>query len=86
MIRRNKAQWLDLIGEQASSGLSAAEFCRRNDLNPKYFSLRRRELSQTAPAFVELAPQAVASNNVTVRVTEITISLSDLELALAALR
>ncbi len=51
MIRRSKTEWLNLIDEHASSGLSAAEFCRRNKLNPKYFRLRRRELAQTPSAF-----------------------------------
>ncbi len=46
MIRQNKAQWLDLVNEQASSGLSAVEFCRRNGLNPKYFSLRHRRFAK----------------------------------------
>ena len=85
MIRRSKTEWLNLIDEHAASGLSAAEFCRRNDLNPKYFSFRRRELSQTAPAFIELTPKAAPQNKVVVRVTEITVSLADLELTLSAL-
>ena len=86
MIRRSKTEWLNLIDEHASSGLSATEFCRRNKLNPKYFSLRRRELAQTTSAFVELAPQAVTSANVTVRVTEVTVPMADLESVMAALR
>jgi hypothetical protein len=45
MTRRTKAQWRALIEAQASSGLTAAAFCREHGLNPKYFSLRRRDLS-----------------------------------------
>jgi len=86
MIKRSRAEWQSLIDEQVASGLNAAEFCGRNQLNPKYFSLRRRELSQRASAFIELAPQAVAASNVTVRVFEITAPLADLESVIATLR
>jgi len=85
MTRRSKAEWLELIEEHQNSGLSAAEFCRLNQLNPKYFSLRRRQLSKTKPAFIEVAPCEHVSADVRVRVIEMTVPLSDLKLALASL-
>lgn len=49
MARRSQAQWRELIREQAASGLNASAFCRARGVNPKYFSLRRRQLSSDAP-------------------------------------
>jgi len=46
MTRRTKAQWRALIEAHASSGLTATAFCRDHGVNPKYFSLRRRELGE----------------------------------------
>ena len=44
MKRRTQAEWRALFDAQASSGLTAAAFCRSRGLCPKYFSLRRRQL------------------------------------------
>ena len=41
MPKRSKAEWLSLIEQHDSSGLSAAEFCRRYSIDAKYFSLRK---------------------------------------------
>jgi len=48
MTRRTQAQWRELFREQDTSGLSAAAFCRARGVCPKYFSLRRRQLSSGA--------------------------------------
>lgn len=48
MTRRSQAQWRELFREQDASGLSAAAFCREQQVCPKYFSLRRRQLSSGA--------------------------------------
>jgi hypothetical protein len=48
MTRRSQAQWRELIREQAASGLDAAAFCQARGVCPKYFSLRRRQLSSGA--------------------------------------
>ena len=56
MTRRTKAQWQALIEQQQSSGLMAAEFCRQQNLNPKYFSLRKKQLCQSSNGFVKIAP------------------------------
>ena len=85
MTRRSKAEWLGLIEAHQHSGLSAAEFCRRNQLDPKYFSLRRRELSKSKPAFIEVAPRAEMSADIRVRVIELTVPLTDLGSVLALL-
>ncbi|WP_428474287.1 IS66 family insertion sequence element accessory protein TnpA, partial [Photobacterium indicum] len=39
--KRTPEQWLALFEEHQSSGLSAAEFCRRNDIHPKTFSAHK---------------------------------------------
>lgn len=44
MTRRSQAEWQALFAAQASSGLNAATFCRSQGVDPKYFSLRRRQL------------------------------------------
>ena len=64
MSRKTKADWARLIEAQLGSGLSAAEFCRRKRLDPRYFSLRKRRYRQSVvePApFVEarVVPMAV---------------------------
>ncbi len=41
MTRRTKAQWQALIQKQQSSGLIAVEFCHREGVDAKYFSLRK---------------------------------------------
>ena len=43
--RRSQAQWRALFREQAASGLNASAFCRARGVSPKYFSLRRQQLS-----------------------------------------
>ena len=48
MIRRSPTQWHELFREQEASGLNAAAFCRARGVCPKYFSLRRRQLSSGA--------------------------------------
>jgi len=48
MKKRNRDQWLALFAQHDISGVSAAEFCKQNDLCPKYFSLRRKQLVKAA--------------------------------------
>jgi len=45
MKRRTTEQWQALFAEHERSGQSAAAFCRERGLCPKYFSLRRKQLS-----------------------------------------
>ena len=48
MIKRSTEQWQALFAAHDQSDLSAAEFCRQHKLCPKYFSLRRKQLSSQA--------------------------------------
>ena len=53
MKRRTQAQWRALFQQQQSSGLNAAAFCRAQGVCPKYFSLRRRQLFDSAASGAE---------------------------------
>ncbi len=85
MSRRSKADWLALISEQESSGLTAAEYCRQQDINEKYFSVRKRQLSRTGNQFVKVTPVvaqvskqiagAMESHGVKLRVIEVELPL-----------
>jgi hypothetical protein len=58
MKKRTVEQWQALFAEQLASGLSARQFCAQQNLCPKYFSLRQRQLSVLAPTtFVQLRKQ-----------------------------
>ena len=46
MARRTRAQWCALIEAHGVSGQTAVAFCREQGINAKYFSLRRRQLSE----------------------------------------
>lgn len=48
MIKRTTEQWQALFIAHDKTDLSAAEFCRQHNLCPKYFSLRRKQLSGQA--------------------------------------
>jgi hypothetical protein len=59
MKKRTSEEWQALFAEQLASGLSARQFCLQRDVCPRYFSLRRRQLSAPVPAaFVPLHRQA----------------------------
>jgi hypothetical protein len=45
-MRRSKQQWLDIINDQQQSGLTAAEYCRNNNIEQKYFSTRKGQLKE----------------------------------------
>lgn len=76
MTRRSPTQWRALFREQEASGLNASSFCRSRSLCPKYFSLRRRQLSAglesdalpaTGSAFVPVAVRRSADATVEIR-------------------
>lgn len=56
MKRRSKEDWQELILRQTESGLSAQQFCRDNDVCPKYFSIRKKQLGLRQSAFVPVLP------------------------------
>ena len=47
MNKRTPDQWQALFTAYQASGLSQAQFCKRERLCPKYFSLRRRQLNES---------------------------------------
>ena len=51
-VRRSKEDWRELILRQAESGLSAQQFCRNNNVCPKYFSIRKKQLGLRSSAFL----------------------------------
>ena len=63
MIRRTSEQWLALIDQQKTSGLTQTEFAKQQGIDPSYFSLRKRQLlawqQEDDAGFVELTPQGV---------------------------
>lgn len=78
MTRRTQAEWCELIEQQRESGLTAAEFCRRNSVNAKYFSLRKQKLKEMPSNFVRVSspaarPTPVAATGIKVRVIELEI-------------
>lgn len=67
MQTRTLEEWHALFAEQAVSGLSAQQFCVQRNLCSKYFSLRRRQLTEVTPAaFVRMqkAAPVVASETI----------------------
>jgi hypothetical protein len=91
MSRRSKAQWRELISQQQLSELSAAEFCRRESINAKYFSMRKGQLAGASSAFCEVAPSSITGVKVTperikLRVIEFDVPTNNLSTVLKQLR
>ena len=89
MTRRTQAQWRELIEQQRESGLTATEFCRRNAVNAKYFSLRKQKL-KPAGSFVRVGapvvkPSRVAATSIKVRVIELEIPSNAIDESLGLL-
>jgi hypothetical protein len=49
-------RWRTIVAEQARSGLSVAEFCRRRDLAQVSFYQWRRKLRHVAPSAASFVP------------------------------
>ena len=76
MSRRTQEEWRDLVAQQQSSGVSAAQFCRERSINPKYFSTRKKQLCGSANSFVWLTPSTTPSmpvSSVTLRIIEVDV-------------
>jgi hypothetical protein len=64
---RSRENWKTLIEAQLESGLGAAEFCRQQQVNAKYFSKRKTEYMRLADkpeapsAFVKIQPPVLAT-------------------------
>ena len=58
MEQKTKRKWLAIIQKQQQSGLSAAQFCRNESINQKYFSTCKRqllkELENSSPVFTRI--------------------------------
>lgn len=58
MKRRSKEQWQEIISKQQQSSLNAAQFCRKEGIDQKYFSTRKRQLQKestsSTPVFTRL--------------------------------
>jgi len=61
MIRRTQKQWYALFKEQKHSGLTQTKFCKRHDINPKYFSLRKSQLTTVHSVAMTKAPAFIAA-------------------------
>jgi transposase-like protein len=48
MKKRTKEQWLELIQQQQASGQTQAQYCREHDVCPRYFSLRKKQLTESS--------------------------------------
>ena len=63
MIRRTSEQWLALIDQHKTSGLTQTEFAKLHGIDPNYFSLRKRQLlawqQDDSHGFVELTPNGI---------------------------
>ena len=75
MIKRSKEQWRALFAEHKSSGLTAAAFCRERSLCPKYFALRKRQLSGSNTSFVQVKPLKSMPSTVSVKIIEVNVPL-----------
>ena len=71
--RRNSAQWNKLIENFQSSGLRACDFCRKHDIDQKYFSKKKNELQRKAAdtsSFVQVQLEKSRSENKALMVLE----------------
>ena len=62
MARKTVEQWQALMGEFEASGLNQTAFCQLNNLNPKYFSLKRSKLRAVESAGYSPFVQAKQQN------------------------
>lgn len=53
MTRRTQTEWLSLFEAHQQSGLTAEAFCKARNINPKYFSTRKKQLLKQKRPFVQ---------------------------------
>lgn len=74
--RRSKEDWQELIQRQADSGLSAQQFCRDNNVCPKYFSIRKKQLGLRQSAFVPALQSMSVGHDIPTRaLTPVSLAL-----------
>jgi hypothetical protein len=57
MGRKSLTDWKEIVERQISSGLTAAEFCRQNNHNQKYFSQYNASLKKCRLLLSKLVPR-----------------------------
>ena len=84
MVIRTTEQWQTLFKQQKDSGISAAQFCRENNLCPKYFAKRKKDLNwptdkSVKPKLVKLRKpkQNVGLQAVTLQCGELKLHIND---------
>ncbi len=80
MTRRSQEDWRQLVAEQQSSGLTAADFCRDRNINDKYFSLRKKKLkppSKEVPAFIKASVSPASSTGPSLHINGAELRLGD---------
>ena len=82
MIKRSPEQWQFLFDAHTSSGLSAAAFCREHKLCPKYFSLRRKQLTQDTASSPRPDVSAFVPAKIKVPAAQLELSWHDTHLVL----
>lgn len=66
MARLTQEQWRALIDEQAASGKTAMAFCTERGIDNKYFSTRKKQLSEPPKTsrFVAITPKSIESQGI----------------------
>ena len=69
MKRRSRDEWITLLQEFESSGLSQADFSQQAGIDPRYFSRRKAQLAQSASSSPFVAVSREASQAGTIQLT-----------------
>lgn len=74
---RTQAEWQSLIQDQQQSGQTATAFCDERGVNPKYFSLKKKQLETATPreGFVRVTSLSQKASGITLSSGSITINL-----------
>lgn len=80
MARRSSQEWQVIIEQQEASGLSVVDFCRRHQLDNKYFHARKRswlkrQQRKHPTAFVKVTKVATQSPMMTLKIGDATLLL-----------
>lgn len=79
MPKRSKEDWLALFQQYDESGLPASQFCQQNNLCPKYFSLRKKQLGWGGSTFIKVKVPVPAkpctANTIRLSVGDCTLQL-----------
>ena len=81
--KRTPEQWQAFFEDHQSSGLSAVEFCRRNDIHPKTFSAHKAPWNKNTKAstFLKIEASRPATD---ATLSTIQLSIGKLQLTLPA--